>query len=169
MSEADGTRMRCVGRTGDFHAQKLISAVVLVSSSFFAAGAAEPGILTTLGAVHALSNAEASHAIPVAVEATVVYSRGYENLLFVQDGDSALFVRHPTSGALLPGDRVFIEGKTQGSFRPIVVARSITLLHHGALPIPAPVTFDELIRAQYDSRLVTVHAKVRAADLVVSP
>jgi diguanylate cyclase (GGDEF)-like protein len=138
------------------------------SSSFFAVWAEEPGTLTSLGAVHALSNAEASHAIPAAFEATVVYSRGYEHLLFVQDGDAAFFVNPPTTASLLPGDRVFINGETQGSFRPLVVASSINLLHRGALPKPARATFDELIRAEYDSRLVTVHAHVRAVDLVVS-
>ena len=168
MREAEGTRMRCLARTGDFHARILMAALVFVSSSFFAAGAAEPGTLTTLGAVHALSNAEASHGILAVFEATVVYSRGYEQLLFVQDGDAAFFVKPPTTASLLPGDRVFIKGKTQRSFRPLVVASSITLLHRGALPRPARATFDELIRAEYDSRLVTVHAQVRAVDLVVS-
>jgi diguanylate cyclase (GGDEF)-like protein len=168
MSQAEGARTRCLGRTGDFHARKLISAVVMVFSSLFAAGAAEPGTLTTLGAVHALSNAEASHAIPAAFEATVVYSRSYEHLLFVQDGDAAFFVNPPTTASFIPGDRIFIKGKTQESFRSLVVASSITLLHHSALPKPASATFDELIRAEFDSRLVTVHAQVRAVDLVVS-
>ncbi len=46
--------------------------------------------------------------------------------------------------------------------------RDVTVLRHGDLPKPAPATFAELIRAQYDCRLVTIHAKVRAADLVMS-
>ena len=158
-------------RSADFFdsiLNRLVPAVLMVAVSIPGAKAAEPGTLTSLTAVHALSNAEASHAIPVACEATVVYSRGYESLLFVQDGDSALFVNPPTSASLLPGDRVFIKGKTQGSFRPLVVAISVTLLHHGALPKPVAATFDALNRAEYDSRLVTVRAQVRAADLVLS-
>ena len=126
MSEAEGTRTRCLGRAGYFFAGKLIVAAVMASSSFFAVWAEEPGTLTSLGAVHALSNAEASHAIPAAFEATVVYSRGYEHLLFVQDGDAAFFVNPPTTASFIPGDRVFINGKTQGSFRPLVVASSIS-------------------------------------------
>ena len=119
--------------------------------------------------MHALSNTEADHAIPVGFEATVVYSRGYEGLLFVQDGDAALFVHPATKETLVPGDRIFIRGQTQRSFRPLVVASAITLLHHGTLPKPVPATFDELIRGQYDSRLVSVDATLRAVDLVVSP
>jgi diguanylate cyclase (GGDEF)-like protein len=141
-----------------------------MSTSFLlVARAAEPGVLRSIQAVHLLSNADASHAIPFDAEATVVYSRGYENLLFVQDGDSALFVRPPTKEAFLPGDRILVKGKTQGSFRPLIVASAITLLRHGSLPKSAFVSFNDLIRAQYDSRLVTVQATVRAADLVVNP
>ena len=132
------------------------------------AWAAGPSTLTSLASVHALSNAEASEGISVACEATVVYSRGYESLLFVEDGDAALFVNPPTTAALLPGDRIFIKGKTQDSFRPLIVASTITLLHHGAPPGPKQATFGELIRAQFDAELVTVRAKVRAADLVIS-
>jgi len=39
--------------------------------------------LNSVSAIHGLSNAEASRGLPVAVDATVVYSRGYEHLLFV--------------------------------------------------------------------------------------
>jgi diguanylate cyclase (GGDEF)-like protein len=165
---ADRTRV-CVVRTGAKILGRILVTAVLVSSSFLLeARAAEPSVLTSIQAVHLLSNADASHAIPVDAEATVVYSRGYENLLFVQDGDSALFVRPPTNEAFLPGDRILVKGKTQGSFRPLIVANSIALLRRGSLPKPASVSFNDLIRAQYDSRLVTVHATIRAADLVVS-
>lgn len=149
--------------------RKLLASLAAVLVSFSTAFASEQGTLTTLRAVHALSNSEADHAMPVAFEATVVYSRGYESLLFVQDGNAAVFVSPATKETFIPGDRIFIKGKTQGSFRPLVVASAITVLHHGTLPKPVPATFDELIRAQYDSRRVSVRATVRAVDLVVSP
>jgi diguanylate cyclase (GGDEF)-like protein len=121
-----------------------------------------------LQAIHALTNVEARQAIPVAFEATVGYSRGYENLLFVQDGDAAIFVRPPTTNTLAPGDRIQVRGTTQASFRPLVVGNSVTLLHHGPPPRSIPATFEELIRAQHDCMMVTVHATVHAADLVTS-
>ena len=131
--------------------------------------AATPNALTTLQAIHALTNSEVNQAQPVAFEATVSYSRGYENLLFVQDGEDAIFVRPPDSTQFAPGDRILVRGKMQASFRPLVIARSVTLLHHGTPVSSTPATFDELIRGRLDCKLVTVHAVIRASDLVVSP
>jgi diguanylate cyclase (GGDEF)-like protein len=147
---------------------RLITALAIFLGAACAAFAAASGPLTTLRAIHALTNAEASKKLPVDFAATVVYSRGYENLLFLQDGDVAIFVRPPTAAKLVPGDRVQVRGATQASFRPIVIGESVTLLHHDAPPKPVPATFDELIRAQLDSQLITVHAVIRAADPVLS-
>jgi diguanylate cyclase (GGDEF)-like protein len=141
-------------------------AIILGGAS--AAWAVSPEPLSTLHAIHSLTNAEAGSAMPVAFEATVIYSRGIDNLLFVQDGTEAIFVRPPTVAPLIPGDRVLVRGTTRQSFRPIVVADSVTLLHHDAQPKPIPATFDELIRAQDDCALVAVHTIVRAADMVVT-
>ena len=44
-------------------------------------------------------------------------------------------------------------------------SNDITVLRHGDLPKPVPATFDELIRAQYDCRLVTVRAVVRTVNI----
>jgi len=148
--------------------KNLISAFAVLFGLVSTAAAAEPATLTTLRAIHALSNAQASQAIPVAFEATVAYSRGYEHLLFVQDGDEAIFVRPPTGDGLPVGDRVLIEGKTRQSFRPIVIASTVRVLRHGPPPKPLPATFEELIRGQHDATLVSIRATVRAADLVVS-
>jgi diguanylate cyclase (GGDEF)-like protein len=168
MTEAERTGLPRQRRSGELLGRCLIAAVLIVGPSFPAVRAAEPATLTSLEAAHALSNAEASKGIPVVFGATVVYSRRYERLLFVQDGDSALFVRAPTAGVLVPGDRILIRGVTQQSFRPIVIANAVTLLRHGGLPRPVLADFGELIRAQHDCQLVTVHATVRAADLVMS-
>jgi diguanylate cyclase (GGDEF)-like protein len=127
-----------------------------------------PSELTSLSSIHALSNADAARTVPVAFEATVTYYRGYENLLFVQDDGVAIFVRPYGSLDLIPGDRILVKGTTQESFRPIVLGKSITLLHHGAVPRPVSAGFEELIRAERDCRFVTVHGVVRAADLVLS-
>ncbi len=124
-----------------------------------------PGTLTTLRAIQALSNAEASQGLPAAFEATVTYSPGYQGLLFVQDGDLGIFVRDASDEKLVRGDRVLVKGKTSGSFRPIVISSSVTVLQHGALPLPEPATFDELAHVQRDAMLVTVRGVVRTADL----
>lgn len=124
--------------------------------------------LTSLRAIHALSNAQASHQLPVSFEATVTYYRAYERTLFVQDGDIGIYVQPRTPIQLAPGDRVHIEGTTHESFRPFIAAATLKLLHHDALPRPVRATYDGLIRANFDCRLVTVRAVVRNADLVLS-
>lgn len=124
-----------------------------------------PSTLTTLKAIHALSNAEASHALPVAFEATVTYAPGRESLLFVQDGDLAIFVFDLTNTRLAPGDRVLVRGITHASFHPIVISKSVTLLRHSVLPAPVPATFDDLLHdGRYDCKLVNVRGVIRTAD-----
>jgi diguanylate cyclase (GGDEF)-like protein len=143
-----------------------VVAMILGCISAEAATGQEP--LKTLRAIHALTNTEAAQNLPVEFEATVNYYRNYEKTLFVQDEDIGIYILSATEYALVPGDRVLIRGTTQSSFRPIIENARITFLHHGPLPIPVPATFDQLIRAQFDCRLVSVRAKVRAADLSYS-
>jgi diguanylate cyclase (GGDEF)-like protein len=149
--------------------KRLILAVAIVFGWASAAWAADPSPLTTLRQIASLSNAEANQGLPVAFEATVTYFPGNDNLLFMQEGDQAVFVLATTPVKLLPGDRVLVRGTTQASFRPIVISKDITLLRHGSLPKPVPASFDELVRVQYDCVLVTVHAVVRTAELGWSP
>ena len=125
-----------------------------------------PATLTTLRAVHALTNDEASRGLPVAFEATVTYYRSIEKTLFVQDGDTGIYVSPPNGIKVVPGDRVLVRGKTQNSFNPFVVGESITLLGRGPLPKPVPARFDQMIRAETDCRLVTVRGQVRSADMM---
>lgn len=124
--------------------------------------------LTSLEALHDLDNRQASLALPVAIDATVIYSRGYHHLLFVQDNDLAIFVYAPNTLQYSPGDRVHIEGETAPSFRPIIAATSITFLRHGKTPSPVPARFSELIQGRLDSRFVRVRARVRTADSVTN-
>jgi hypothetical protein len=144
----------------------LIPAIAIILGWAAAAwGAAAPAPLTTLKAVHAVSNADARLAPPVAFEATVTYFPGYANLLFVQEGSEAIFVLAPSGAKFIPGDRVLVQGTLRPSFHPIVISSSVTVLRHGDLPEPVPASFDELIHGQYDCMLVTVHAVVHTADV----
>jgi len=122
--------------------------------------------LTSLRAVAALTNAQASQHMPAAFEATVVYFRKYDHGLFVQDGSAAIYVIAATNLNLTPGDRVLVRGTTHESFRPYVDSHDITRLGHGALPEPAHATYQEMIRGETDCQLVTVHAHVLSADIV---
>jgi len=144
----------------------LLFAVVLGCAS--AAWADAPATLTTLHAIHSLTHAEARRGLPAVFEATVTYRRAGETTLFVQDNGEGIYVWANADIKLIPGDRVLVRGKAQDSFRPIAVAESVTLLHHGDLPTPVVATFDELIHAKYDCALVTIRAKVHSADLGMS-
>jgi diguanylate cyclase (GGDEF)-like protein len=126
---------------------------------------AEPNPLTSLAAIHALTNTQASKHLPVEFEATVTYYRDYERTLFVQDVDTAIYIRATTGLELMPGDRVRVRGTTDQSFRPIIINSSVERLGHGEMPAAASASFAELMQARYDCRLVTVHALVRTADV----
>ena len=53
--------------------------------------------------------------------------------------------------------------------KPSVSADSVTYLGHGAVPKAEPATFDQMMRAETDGRLVTVRATISAADRKLSP
>jgi diguanylate cyclase (GGDEF)-like protein len=145
----------------------LVSGIFLCAAAWAPIAAAqEPA---TLSAVTALTNREAKQHPPVSFEGTVTYFRAYENVLFVQDGEKAIFVATPEQSNFAPGDRVLVRGTMRASFRPFVKADEIRLLRHEPLPKPVPVSVEQLMRADADCRLVTVHAVVQSADLVMSP
>src|ERR1022692_3984322 len=103
--------------------QRLITAFAIILGWVSTAGAVEPGPLTSVRAVQALTNAEVSQGLPVAIEATVNYFRGRELSLFVQDGDAAIFVRDDRNGQGGPGPAGGGKGKTGGAFRPLLLRR----------------------------------------------
>jgi diguanylate cyclase (GGDEF)-like protein len=148
--------------------KRLIPVIAILLGLASAAWAAAPATLTTLRAIHALTNAEAAQERPVDFEATVIYYRGGEGNLFVQDGDLAIYVgaAYGSQLGLVPGDRVRVEGRTHPSFHPYIAPSSIILLHHGSLPKPLPADFAMLMGADHDCQLVVVRGVVRAAGLV---
>lgn len=167
------TRLLCVGLL-------LVNAVlsageVLNSAGTLAAGKSTlppashvdpPQTLTNLCQIQKVTNAEASHKLPVTVEATVTYSQADQHSLFLQDGNCTVYARTPSNEQWLAGDRVRVQGFMSPSFRPIIVASAVTFIAHGHLPTPVSATFDQLIHGMYDGRVVKVRAVVREADLV---
>jgi diguanylate cyclase (GGDEF)-like protein len=118
-----------------------------------------------LHAADTLTNALASQHPPVAFEATVTYFRGSDKDLFVQDGNDAIFVLATTTLNLAPGDRIRVRGTMQESFRPFVVSSDIAVVGHGPSPKPVQPTFEQMIRAETDCKLVTMRAVIQSADL----
>jgi diguanylate cyclase (GGDEF)-like protein len=131
------------------------------------AGTADQKPLTSLRAIHALDNAEASQGIPVAFEGSVTYYKEGDVDLFVQDGETAIYIETTAHEKLQTGDRVLVVGKTRASFRPEVEAESIIFLRHGVPPPAVKADFRQLIRAQLDCRRATVRGVVRSANVVL--
>lgn len=130
------------------------------------AAAQNPSQLTSLSAIHALSNEQAAQSIPVAFEGVVTYYEKGNVDLFVQEGSTAIYVETTANYDLEAGDRVRIEGITRASFRPEIAEGRVTFLHHGTPPPPANANFTQLIQADFDCRRVKVRAIVQAANLI---
>jgi GGDEF domain-containing protein len=141
----------------------ILAAGLAATTSAAAAPAHEP--LFTVAEVRTLSHEEASRHLPVDIEATVTYFRGYEKTLFVQEGEVGVYVSATSGLRLQPGDVIRVRGTTSDSFNPIIVSNDITLLGHGKLPEPLPVLWPSLARADYDCRWVKVHGKVVLAQM----
>ncbi len=122
--------------------------------------------LTSLRAVHTLSNAEADRALSVAFRGQVTYYKKGDVDLFVQDGDFAVYVETTTDHDFATGDRVLVIGKTRASFRPEIKAEKVIFLGRGAAPTPVKAEFKHLIRAEVDCLRATVHGVVRSANIV---
>jgi len=164
--ESEGADLRAF-KSGRFSTMKrLVSAFAVLLALLPVARAVEPAPLTSLSAIHSLTNAQASHQIPVAFEATVTYNRRAEHTLFVQDGGVGIYVGIAADALLVPGDRVLVRGRTRNSFNPYVAGESVTLLGHAALPKPMVASFEQMIRAETDCKLVTVHGVIRSANFM---
>ena len=146
--------------------RRILAGVVMLGCTQ-AIGAAAPGAVDTLRAIHDLSKAEAAKALPVSFEATVTYYNKSDVDLFVQDAGVGIYVEAPLGAHLVLGDRVLVRGHTRDSFRTDVLGDSVTVLRHGVLPKPIPAEFDRMISGQLDSTRVTTRAVVRSADMVV--
>jgi len=149
-----------------FLMKKLVPAFAIVLGSALAAWSAPTAPLTSLRAIHELTNSEALKGLSVAFPATVTFydKFNYSGNLFVQDEGTGIYVAVHGDLNLLPGDRILVRGTTWVDFRVDVRSSGITLLGHGDLPKPVPASYDELIRAKHDCVWVVVHGLSRAVD-----
>ena len=140
--------------------------VTMVIVSAPPAKAADAIPLTSLRAIHALSNADANQALPVVFSGSVTYYKKGDVDLFVQDEDFAVYIETTPDHDFSTGDRVLVIGRTRASFRPEVKSDKVIFLGRG--PVPAPVTADfrQLIRAELDCRRATIRGIVRSANIV---
>jgi diguanylate cyclase (GGDEF)-like protein len=142
----------------------LLKLLVLSVLSFadFGVHAAE-GPLTRIQQVTALTNAQASKALPVRLDGTVTYVQPQDGSLFVQSDDYGTYVNFSKDKGFVVGDRVVVSGVTDASFRPEVTASDVQFVSHGSLPAPLPAKFEDLIQAKLDSRYVVIKGRVLSA------
>src|ERR1700752_5134300 len=95
MADGEGTRLLRAGKAGTCLSGRLALFLALVASGLSSAWA-QPTRLTSLHQIRSLANGQSSLGLPVEFQATVTYIRTYERALFVQDGDSAIYVDWPT-------------------------------------------------------------------------
>jgi signal transduction histidine kinase len=144
---------------------------VLLLSAVLAAE--EP--LTTAGAVRELLPAEAAQKRPVKLAGVVTYYRSDKLPDFIlQDITGGVHVRQPKDGALHvePGDEVELEGVTDAAvYAPRVDARVVRRVGRNEIPLPIPVSPEELAAGYHEGWLVEVNAVVRAAytDPTIDP
>src|SRR4051812_14194306 len=86
--------------------QIVLTALALILACSGRPIAAQPGAITSLKAIRALSQADLRQLRPVAFEATVTYYNRSDVDLFVEDGEDAIYVETHPNEDLRPGDRV---------------------------------------------------------------
>jgi PAS domain S-box-containing protein len=120
-------------------------------------------ILTTAAEVRNLTVAQAGRHYPVKLRGVVTF---YDDALFsrfIQDGTAGIYLSPTNVPALLPGQLVEVEGFTSsGEYAPIIIPERVQIIGMAALPVPRPVTFDQLASGKEDSQYVEVAGIVRS-------
>jgi signal transduction histidine kinase/CheY-like chemotaxis protein len=123
------------------------------------------GVLTSVGEVHALSAREASHSLPVKLQAVTTYRQG--GLNFVEDRTGGIFVWYDGSaeGGFAAGDMVEVTGVTApGDFAPLLHASHVRRIGPGVMPKPRPVSLDTLFTGIEDGNWVQAEGNVEAVQ-----
>ena len=116
------------------------------------AGVAQGPPLTTVAAIHALTNAQASQGLPVRFEATVTCCKKGDMDLFLQDGGTAVYAENAQKHKCL-GWRSRAGGRMhQGEPDTEIKAESVTVSGRAALPAAVPASFKQLVHGELDTR-----------------
>ena len=123
--------------------------------------------LRTAAAVRGLTVQQAHQRMPVHLRGVVTFFD--ENLFsrFIQDETAGIYLQaFPNSSQLIPGQVVEIEGvSSPGEFAPIVVPNKVRVVGQASLPVPKPVTYEQLASGKEDSQFVEITGVVRSVQL----
>jgi PAS domain S-box-containing protein len=120
--------------------------------------ASSPAVLTNVSQVVALDRLSARQAVRVKAAATITYCDPGWNMLFLQDGASAVYAEISTEASsnqppLQPGQAVTFEGQTrQGRNLPFVWIEKITAVSAGSLPAALDLTDERSLEGTNDCR-----------------
>ena len=122
-------------------------------------------VLTTIGKVKELSEAQATLGYPVHFRAVVTYHNPEAKNTFTQDQTGGIFVYFPADPqpVLSLGDLVEFKGSaTPGQFAPVVSADSARVIGRQALPEPLRVDLEQLFAGIADSAWVEADGVVHS-------
>lgn len=143
----------------------VISSLWLAST---ATHAIEP--LRSLAEIRGLTEEAAGRALPVRIEAVVIYANSNLNELIVNDGTASCYTGvnvtavHPVNRPKA-GDRVLLEGVTHYfGFFPVFRTQSWKIIGRGEIPEPYPISADEIYLPQFDTGWVEVPAVVTGVE-----
>jgi diguanylate cyclase (GGDEF)-like protein len=122
-----------------------------------------PTPLTHIGDVVKLTPAEAAKALPVRLDAVVLYYQPHEENLFVQDATGAIYVHSMKVFDIHAGSRVVINGTTNASYRNIVDGPDVRSIGEAPFPAPKSASFSDLINGALDCYFVKVTGTVQSS------
>jgi signal transduction histidine kinase len=125
--------------------------------------------LTNAQQIRLLTSDEAQNHFPVRLHGVVTYYDAQPNDLFVQDDTAGIYVLVKTNASkgLAAGQEIEITGVTEvGDYAPIVKASVVHIIGKQPLPIPHPVTLNQLFTGLEDSQRVEVRGVVRSTDIL---
>jgi signal transduction histidine kinase len=126
--------------------------------------------LRSLAEIRGLTEEVAGRALPVRIEAVVIYANSNLDELIVNDGTASCYTGvnvtavHPANRPKA-GDRVLLEGVTHYfGFFPVFRTQSWEIIGRGEIPEPYPISADEIYLPQFDTGWVEVPAVVTGVE-----
>ena len=121
-----------------------------------------PPLITSVAAVRALPQDQASLALPVRLDGVITFNDPIWRQMFVQDATGGIFVKYGGSlTTLRTGDAITLAGLSNpGNFAPVVVAPKIEVHGQGHLPAPIHVQARDAAAGILDSQFVEMEGIV---------
>jgi signal transduction histidine kinase len=123
--------------------------------------------LTTVAAVRGLTVEQAQQPLRVHLRGVITFFDESLYSRFIQDDTAGIYLQYSTNTPpLTPGQVVDIEGvSSAGEYAPIVVPEQVQVVGTAPLPVPKPVSYEQLASGAEDSQFVEITGVVRSVQL----